>query len=55
MRRLWVILLLLALLGFDRLELESVGAYLDPAWQPRPLSAVRAILAKECGYLAADG
>ncbi|WP_018466057.1 hypothetical protein [Calidithermus timidus] len=35
---------------FDRLELESAGAYLDPAWQPRPLSEVRAILAKECGY-----
>lgn len=35
---------------FDRLELESVGAFLDPAWRPRPLSEVRAMLAKEEGY-----
>lgn len=26
---------------FDRLELEATGAYLDPEWQPKPLSVVR--------------
>lgn len=35
---------------FDRLELESAGAILDPTWTPRPLSEVRGILAKEVGY-----
>lgn len=26
---------------FDRLELEAIGAYLDPEWQPKPLSVVQ--------------